>query len=281
MRSPNKVAALLVSLALIALSGCEAVSARRKIQKGNKLYYDKQYAESIKLYDEALRSRPELDIGWYNLGLAHIALFQPGMKSDSNEEHAQGAIAAFKKYMELVPDDKQARDYLLSTYIDSGHYEGALAYFEDQLAKNPTDVEALAQLAQISSQAGKFDDAVKWHKKRVAIETSIDGKADAEYAIGVLQWKRLNNHPEVVREERLKIADEGLNALMEADKLRPNHGPTLSYANLMYRERALSHEVSYARAVETASAQVYQKRAMELIKGSTPQPAAPEAPPKK
>lgn len=265
-RAPVSIFGLLVGC-LVAASGCTEVSARRGIQEGNKLYYEGKYDEAIKVYDEALQKQPALAIGWFNLGLAHLALFAPGAKTPENEKHAQGAIDALcNRYIKLVPADTQATDYCLSTYIDSGHYEGAIEYFEKKLAVNPTDLEAVAQLANINTQAGKIDEAIKWHKKRAEMVTSVDAKADSYYSVGVLDWKRLYQHIEVVGLDRLKIADEGIASLQLADKIRGSHAPTLSYINLLYRERALANGASYARVVDTATAMSYMKRATEVAK---------------
>jgi tetratricopeptide (TPR) repeat protein len=246
--------------------GCKEVGARHDIQEGNKLYYDGKYDNAIARYNEALSVQPDLAIGWFNLGLSHLALFAPGLKTPDNERHANGAIEALQKYLALEPKDMQARDYLLSTYIDSGHYEGAIKYFEVKLEKDPNDIEAVAQLAQINQQAGKYDEAIKWHKRRAEIVTTTDLKADSWYSIGVLDWRRLYQHPEVAGVERLRIADEGIGWLQKADEVRKNHSPTLSYLNLLYRERSTAHDASYARTVDMATAQVYYKAATEVAK---------------
>jgi tetratricopeptide (TPR) repeat protein len=253
---------LLCSLAV----GCKEVGARHDIQEGNKLYYDGKYDLAIARYSEALTAQPELAIGWFNLGLSHLALFAPGLKTPDNEIHAKGAIDALVKYLALEPKDMQARDYLLSTYIDSGHYEGAIKYFEVRLEKDPNDLEAVAQLAQISQMSGKYDEAIRWHKKKSEMVATTDLKADSWYSIGVLDWRRLNNHPEIAGVERLRVADEGIGWLQKADAARKNHSPTLSYLNLLYRERGYASDASYARAVDTASAQVYYKLATDVAK---------------
>jgi hypothetical protein len=280
-RKPYALGALIA--AVLVAAGCEEVRARHEIQEGNKAYYSGEYEAAVARYEKGLSTAPHLAIGWYNLGLAHIALFAPGKKTPENEAHAQGAIKAFTEYLRLNPGDTQARDWLLSTYIDSGHYEGALAWFEERLSKNPRDLEALGQLAQINSQAGRYDESVKWHKKKAEADTTPDGRADAWYSIGVLEWRRLNNHADVQGDDRLKIADEGIAALAQADSIRKDHAPTLSYQNLLYRERALAHGASWARSIDTATAQIYYKRAVELNKAAqatqatqgTPAPGKP------
>src|SRR6266568_366069 len=107
---------------LLGLASCKEVAARRDIQEANKLYYAGKYEEAIELYDQALQETPHLAVGWFNLGLAHLALFQPGAKDPSNDLHAKGAIVAFEKYLPLDPIDVDARDKLIGTYIASGRY---------------------------------------------------------------------------------------------------------------------------------------------------------------
>jgi tetratricopeptide (TPR) repeat protein len=177
-----------------------------------------------------------------------------------------GAIDALQHYLQLQPKDTQARDFLISTYIDSGHYDLAIQYFEKQFERDQTSIETVAQLAQINQQAGKYDEAIKWFKKKGEVVKLIEEKADAWYSIGVLDWRRLNGHADIQGEDRMRIADEGIGWLQKADDARKGHAPTLSYLNLLYRERALSSEVSYARVADTATAQAYYKLATESAK---------------
>lgn len=257
---------LLATVSAFGGVGCQEVGARRDIQEANKLYYAGKYDQAIVRYHQALEAQPDLAIGWFNLGLSYLADFAPGLKTAENEKTAQGAIHALEQYLLLVPNDLQAQDYLLSTFIDSGHYEGAIKFFEKRFEKAPNNVEAVAQLAQINSQAGNFDESIRWHKKRAELVPTTDLRADSWYSIGVLDWKRLNNHPEVQGQERLRIADEGIGWLQKADDVRKAHSATLSYLNLLYRERSQAHDASYARSVDTVSAQVYYKLATEAAK---------------
>jgi len=262
---PRSAKSILIFLLALA-AGCQEVGARHDIQEGNKLYYDGKFDQAIKRYDEALKVDNTLFIGWFNLGLAHLALFSPSSKTATNESHAKGAMDALENYIHLQPLDTQARDILLSLYIDSGHYDKAIKYFEDKLAKEPNSIDAVAQLAQINQQAGNSDEAIKWHKKKAEMVPTQDLKADSWYSIGVLDWRRLYGHAEIAGLDRLRIADEGIGWLQKADEVRKSHAPTLSYLNLLYRERALSSELWLARSVDTANAQVYFKQAQEAAK---------------
>ena len=291
-RSPKRILACAAALfAVLVAGGCDEVRARRNLQEGNKKYQDSKYEEAITLYDEALASQPQLAIGWFNLGTAHFALYSAGNKDPENEAHATAAASAFAKYVQMVPSDQDGRTMLLKVYKDSGNYDGAIKYYEEQLQKDPNNLVTLSEVAQTYVDAGKFDDAIKWFMRVVEVDTSKDGKADTFYRIGVMQWRRLNKHLEVTGLDRQKIADVGLDALQQANDIRTGHGPTLSYMNLLYRERAWASEASYSRAIDTASALIYEKQAKEAMKaaqalsnspGGTPakDPKAPTPPQK-
>jgi hypothetical protein len=79
------------------VGGCDEIKARRKIQEGNKLYGAEKYDEAIVAFDTALKSKPDLATGWFNLAIAHVELFRAGDKSAENERHATGAIDALNK----------------------------------------------------------------------------------------------------------------------------------------------------------------------------------------
>lgn len=294
-RSIGKFAIALACLLLVA--GCQEVKARRMIQEGNKLYRDNKYAAAITKYEAALKLAPQLETGWYNLALSHLGLFQAGVKTPENEAHALAAIGALNKFLELVPGDTDAcepktksdkkepeelqkrkpscaRNFLLSTFIDSGHYEMAIEYFEKQLQGDPKNIIAISQIARIYADAGKFDEAVSWYKRLADAEDRPDEKANAWQAIGVMNWRRLYQHNEVAGDERLKLADDGIAALQQAEKHRPNFVDTYAYTNLLYRQRSLGHDVSYARVVDTVTAEHYLKRALELRQAAQPAKAA-------
>ena len=261
--------AVVASLVVLTAGGCGQVGPRHQMQEANKLYFAGNYDGAISEYELALAKAPNVAVGWYNLGLCHLALFAPGLKSADNERHAKGAIDALKRYLELQPSDEKAREFLVSTYVQSGHFEGALDYFKGMLAKNPGDVTAMAKLADIYSRAGQFTEAIAWYRKRADLEPTALAKADAFEGIGGIAYKRLHDHPELTGARRIEVADEGLAALQNADRLRKDFSRTLTFINLLYRERALGHESSLARSVDQATAQFYYKRALELAKAQT------------
>src|SRR5262249_11478447 len=160
---------------------------------------------------------PDLATGWYNLALAHLALFTAGATDKTNMDHAVQAVDDLNSYLKLEPQDNSncsqppcARNLILSTLIDSGQYLKAIEIFQSESALNNKNLIAAANIAKTYADAGVFEEAIKWYQKLADLEESTDGKGAAYLKMGVLDWRRLYHHPEVVGADRAKLADTGL-----------------------------------------------------------------------
>jgi tetratricopeptide (TPR) repeat protein len=264
--------ALACALLLVG-GGCQKVSARRKIQEGNKFYYDGKFIQATAAYEEGVRLDPSLDVGWYNLALSHLAQFSAGKQGDENAAHAKRAIEAFRKYLELNPSDKDAQNFLLQTYIDSGEIELAVAHFEKLIEEGLKTGDkasvrnAASQIAKIYSDAGDKDKAIEWHRKRALAEwNDSDGKFDAWYRIGDLEYKKIKGRTAIRGAERVKIADTAIAAIQKAIELKPESKDAHVMQNVLYHQRAQGQGLSYARLVDVASADVGKQKVAEIKK---------------
>ena len=265
MRFPGALAFAGCLPCLLWLTGCQQIEARRSIQTGERAYVAQDYDQAVGAFERGVTIAPGLEVGWWNLAMAHLALFAPGLETPANVAHAEGAITALERYLEIEPEDERARDQLLATYVNSGQYEGAIDFYERRLATVPDDLNAVAQIAEIRAMARQFDESFEWYRKRIALEPSSEGKAEAYYDMGRIVFGRLNAHPEIAGTERARIADEGIWALGEAVKLRPEHEPSVRFLALVLRERALAEGASWAQAIDIAHAETFRKRAEELL----------------
>jgi tetratricopeptide (TPR) repeat protein len=271
---------------LVGMVGCDELSARRGIQKGNSLYEEGRFAEAVASYEQAL-DRTSLPIGHYNAGLAYSRLFQAGVKTDENLAYAEKATAHMARYLESDPNDAVITAMMTRIWMDSGHYERALAYWESRLEKYPTDIDVLQTLAGINRQAGRFSESVRWLHRRAEVSDTPDGKVGAYLEIARLSFHRLDSSKDRPAElERLEVADVGIAALQQADALRPDSTEVHGYLGSLYERRALAHGASWAQAADLASAQHHRRRWRALTEASKP-PAPPaedgssQAPPAK
>ena len=279
-RRPAALAALAAALTALVVTqpGCDELKSRHEIQQANKLYVEGRYRDAAKEYEQALALTPDLDVGQHNAGLAYYKLFQPGVESPANTAYAEKSANHLQAYLKDNPKDEKIIGLLTTLWLDSGQYQKALAYWEGVLAKNPDNRDVLEKLANINRQAGQYDKALEWHTKRAELETDPGAKAKAYLDIGQMEWSRLVKS-DLVDEERIQVADTGLAALQRAAKIDPSNPLVESLTGSLYQFRALAHQASWARAVESASQRFHQVRFTQLKKAQVKKAAqgAPSA----
>ena len=271
---------LLTVLAALAVTGtgCDELSARRGVQKGDKLYGQAKYHDAVEQYEEAL-AKSDLEVGHHNAGLAYYKIFtgDPTAKEDERKEYAEKSASHFLKYLESSPNDRRVIDLLTQIWIDSDQYQKAIDYWTKVLAKDPKDPGVLTRLADVNRKAGKFEVAVDWLNKRVEAEVDEAGKAGAYRDIASVQFSRLTR-TDLVDEERMGVADSALKALGEAIKLNPDNPQLYGLTAGVFLYRSQAHGATWARTVDAASQRYYNLAARKTAAASAPKPedAKPE-----
>jgi tetratricopeptide (TPR) repeat protein len=279
LSASRKVTSLALVATLLAWgsAGCDEVSARRTIQKGDKLYTQAKYTDAIKQYEEALAKSPDLAIGHHNAALAHYRLFTPGDPSAENKVHAEKAADHFLAYLEHSPNDSKVIQLVTQIWLDSDQFEKALSYWERIRAEDPKNPLVLARLADINRMAGRFDKALELLAERVEVEPDEAGKVRGYLDIAQLQWSRLTK-PELVDAERIEVADVGIAALQKAAEINKENAQLQSLMGSLYQFRALAHGASWARTVEAAAQRYHQIEAVKMARAEQAKPDKPEKP---
>ncbi|HEY3123312.1 MAG TPA: tetratricopeptide repeat protein [Thermoanaerobaculia bacterium] len=271
-------AALLLVCAALSSAGCNKIKSKQEIKKGNDFFKAAQYQTALAAYQDALRLDPNEKKLHKNIGLAYMGLYQPGSKHPKDLEYAAKAIEHLKIYSEAFPADRKSREFLVSLYLTTERYDDAIAFYQAMVKENPNDTKAMQSLAQMYFKKGDVEHAVEWLKKRLAVETTPEAKAEVYYFIGVQAWDRSYNFPNIDPVERARIVDEGIDALNKALQIKPDYFEAISYLNLLYREKA-KIEVDPAKKQEYVdTANRYLQQALELRKKvlatkPTPEPA--------
>jgi tetratricopeptide (TPR) repeat protein len=128
--------------------------ALRLLEKG-------QLAEAEKIARKVLSEQP-------NLAPAHEVLGAVlGTRGDIN-----GAIAEFKRALELNPKQSSALTKLGDVQLALGHLDDARRNFEAALAIDPTDRQAHQRLGLLDERAGHVDSAIR-HFEKGLVGTSL------------------------------------------------------------------------------------------------------------
>ncbi len=257
------VAIASLALALLATAACDKIASKQATKKGNEFFKAGKYETALASYQEAQRLDPGATKLKKNIGLAYMGLYQPGSKHPKDLEYAAKAIDNLKEYVTEYPDDRRAREFLVSMYLATDRYDEAIGFYEQMLKTNPTDTKAMGSIASMYFKKGDFDQGMEWQKKVADAEGS---NPDPYIMIGVQAWDRSYHYPDLDEATRAHIIEEGMNALQKALQIKPESFEAITYVNLLYREKA-KMEKDPAKAQEfTDEANKYLAQALELRK---------------
>jgi tetratricopeptide (TPR) repeat protein len=270
-RRPAKAAAFL--LLVVAFStGCDKLKAKMEAKKGNEFFKAGQYQAALASYQVALSLDPGQKKMYRNIGMTYMAMYQPGSKHPKDLEFASKAIENLKTYIAAYPEDKRAREFLVSMYLTLDRYDDAIAFYQERLQADPKDTKAIQSLAAMYFKKGDFDKGVEWLQKRAAMEPD---NPEAYLMIGVQAWDRSYHYPDLDPATRTKIVDMGLEALQKVLKMKPDNFDGLTYINLLYREKAKVETDPAKQQEDIATAEKYREQALEIRKknmATTPTP---------
>lgn len=255
---------------VLGTSGCTEVRGRRLIQEGNELFKDAKFPEAVRKFEEAAEHIPKFPTLWLNMGFTCKRMIIPGSKSPENEKAADCAIESFDKFRKLVPEDTRGDMLYTQTLFDADRFEKIIGIYTKRWEENPKDQQAVSILMQVHSkwdlatigEGGKLDDALKWYK--IYVEQRPDDP-EAYYAVGTFLYTQLSmkgggadkmcfdprknalNKEEckpadkpgdLIAAQRVDLADEGIRFLEKAIELRPTYTDSMTYINLLWRQRA-------------------------------------------
>jgi tetratricopeptide (TPR) repeat protein len=254
-----KFALLGALLLLLAVSsGCRRLRARDQLNKGVGAFRNAQFQAAILHFKNAVALDPTLLNAKLYLATAYYNQYIPGGESPENLKIAQQAIDAF----------------------------------EDVLKTDPNNANAIASIAQVYYYMRKFEKAKEYQRHWLEAEPN---NHVPYYWIGVLDWaicfprsqqlrkdlkiefpkdpknpSSLPPFPEKARaqleEQNGPLVKEGLELLEKALQLKPNDFDTMSYLNLLYRQKADLEPDAAAREADLKQAEDWTDKALALRK---------------
>jgi tetratricopeptide (TPR) repeat protein len=244
MRWHRPVVGAALLAVLLTVPGCEStvdhLKANFAAKQGNDLYKAQDFQKAVEWYRYSLYLNPELPIAYHNAGLAYMALYKPGSRHPKDLYYSQQAIDHLTRFLAFEPDNEDAKNQLLTVYLQAERYDDAAKFFEAEVKERGSDPAVASRLAQtlgmIYAKKGDFESSLEWYKKRAEIEKD---NPEALYTIGVLCWDKVY-HAGVTMEldKRKEMVDMGMDYLTRATETRADYFEATAYINLLYREKA-------------------------------------------
>jgi tetratricopeptide (TPR) repeat protein len=164
------------------------------LSEGDSLYKSQDYAGALKKYEAALPL-----VTGPKQAVIHAALARCYAGLNNSEK----AVAAYRKAMEVAPDDVNYRNSLANYYLKEKRYEYALNLYADQGASGQAD-QALFNLGMSLSKQGNTEVAELAFEKAIKANPA---NAEAYYELGMMLYydKKTDAHAKELLEKYLQL----------------------------------------------------------------------------
>ena len=274
------------------------LQANYHFNKANQLFKDGKFRRAITEYEDTLKYNPTMIQAYRYLGESYKSLYKPGVDNPENNEIAQKALDAFDKAYEADSTNKdiifslgdmydklknfaEAEKYFLrilelepgnmgNFYVVAEFYKRYASENEVLRAKaesmylrrielDPENPQGYAYMANyfetLAPSPEVYDQAYTYWDKRIQLEPN---SAEAWLAKGVNRWSRSYRFQNIPAAERLRTAQESLQALQKAVELDPNYPEPYSWLSVLYQsvlgklepEKEARYKAEADRAIE-------------------------------
>ena len=298
-------AAALVVLVASACGAFNTIKARQLAREGNALYRSSDFRGAIAKYRQAIELDPATPNVYLNLGYSLFSIYDPQSKETADRDAASEAIKAFDAHLKQAPKDEkamafrikillraapndpamadrafelfkdllaqnpkdaEARQFLVTLFIDCKRYRQALEYFQAALEKNPDDIEIMKILGIIAEKSGETQEAINWYRRRAETVPDTKAKASLFYELSAYVWKVLQYQPDkAMGAAALRLADQGIEASRRAMSLKEENAEAMVYANLLYLKRALYEPLPVGRRFDETIADDLRAQGTKII----------------
>jgi tetratricopeptide (TPR) repeat protein len=252
--------ALLGALLLLlpCASGCRRLRARDQLNKGVGAFRSAQFQAAVLHFKNAVALDPTLLNARLYLATAYYNQYVPGGESPENLKLAQQAIGAFEDVLKIDPNNSNAIASIAQMYYHMRKFDKAKEYQRRWLQVEPNNPVPYYWI-------GMLDWAICYpHTQQMRKDLKIEFPKDPKNP------SSLPPFPEKARaqlaEQNGSLINEGLEALEKAIQLKPNDFDTMSYLNLMYRQKADLEPTASAREADLKQAEDWTNKALALRK---------------
>ncbi len=228
-------------------------SAREAFDKGLTLYFKRQFAEALSLFQAALKAAPDhAEAGSY-AGLCRLALQDPA------------GLSLVEQAVPMAPDNAVVLKNLAWCYANAGRWEEATDLYLRAVQAQPTYVAAYVELSLLYQQQGRWVEAFEFLKRARYFDQ--EKMLDPQTLLTLCEnWARAEPqnaraHYELAR--RYLMADNWLAAIGElTTALLNGYDQTSVY---IYLSLALLETKDWARAAQSLKSVLAQQPEQSLF----------------
>jgi tetratricopeptide (TPR) repeat protein len=167
---------------------------------GNHFFGQQDWASAVAHYEKAIAIAPAYSPPYNQMGYAHRALAR-----------YPEAEKAFRKYIELIPDDPNPYDSYAELLMKTGRFDESIQNYEKALAIDPNFIASYVGIGNNQVFLGRGEDARKTFA-RLSARARNNGERRQAHLWTAISWTHENAPEKAVAEI------EKMRALAEADK---------------------------------------------------------------
>ncbi len=154
-------------------------SLKEDLVKGNDLYREGQYKESIAVFEKMLTENPDAYIINMNIGNAYFQM-----------EEYETAISYYQKVLDADPDNVRAKLQIGNTRANQGKEEEALEWYDKIDFEEIEDTTVLYNIGTNYYNQGQHAEALKYYERALELDENY---IDAVYQAGLANLSLGNN----------------------------------------------------------------------------------------
>ncbi len=129
---------------------------------GNVLQKQGKLEESIGLYQQALRFKPDFADAYYNMGSV--------LQRQGNLEEA---IKSYQQVLKFKPSLAQVYNQLGKIFQEQGKFDQSTQFYTQALKVNPNFADAYNNFGNLLKEQGKFSQAIQLYQKAIHIQPNL------------------------------------------------------------------------------------------------------------
>jgi tetratricopeptide (TPR) repeat protein len=145
---------------------------------------------------------------------------------------SKDAIAAYKKALDLEPDNLDAERALAKALLDDNQFTPALQAYKDIAAGDPTDPEAYLRISEIERRQGSYEEALTTLKKAKSL---VSDNVEVSFNEGLLD-DALGRYEDAAQVFEKLVAESEHSSGQYSDSEKNNRSIFLERLAIIYRE---------------------------------------------
>lgn len=266
-RAPRPLTRFLHPLALAGLCGafllsasCTKLQSRDQMNKGVNAFKQQAYADAVKHFQSSVDLNANNKTARLYLATSYMVQWVPGADSAKNNEKFEMAERTFKRVLQEDPSNElalQSLAYMAYNKAQTGTPEEKLAALETARNWNNKRIEANPKDAQAYYYLG----VIAFHEVYPELETARFDEDIPELGAGPIKNPKVKK---ALSGMYLDQINKGIDNLKKSLSLDPESEDTMTYINLLLRQKALLEDTEQEAKADVSKADDWTKKAAKM-----------------